>query len=84
MLRALLRAGADVNERGMHDWTPLHRAGAFGDMQSCRILLDHGADRTLRTNIDHYATPEEETRSHGHRATADLIRDFDADNIKKT
>lgn len=78
VLRFLLQAGADVNERGMNDWTPLHRAAAFNDAKACRILLQHGADRTKVTNIDNYGTAEEEARSYGHHATADLIRDFDA------
>lgn len=76
VLRFLLQNGADVNERGMNDWTPLHRAAAFGDSRSCQILLDHGADRTLTTRIDNYGTAEDEARSYGHHATADLIRDY--------
>ena len=75
-LVVLLRAGADVNERGMNDWTPLHRAAAIGDLEACRILMDHGADRSARTEIDHYATPEEEARHLGEHAAADLIRDY--------
>ena len=84
ILRVLLESGANVNERGMHDWTPLHRAAAFGDLKSCRILLDNGADPTETTNIDHYATAEEEARHMGQHAAADLIQAFVAESIKKT
>lgn len=75
-LIVLLKAGADVNERGMNDWTPLHRAAAIGDLEACRILMDHGADRTARTEIDHFATPEEEARHLGENEAAIFIRDY--------
>lgn len=76
VLKLLLEAGADVNERGFNDWTPLHRAAAKGDLDACKLLLLHGADRNAVTRIDHYATPEEEARHLGQHAAADLIRDF--------
>ncbi len=75
-LVVLLKAGSDMHERGMNDWTPLHRAAAIGDLEACRILMDHGADRSARTEIDHYATPEEEARHLGEHAAADFVRDY--------
>jgi ankyrin repeat protein len=59
----LCAAGADLNARGVNDWTPLHRAAALSDdIDILKTLLRHGADPQLRTRIDHYATPLEETR----------------------
>jgi ankyrin repeat protein len=40
----LLDRGADVNTRHKDDWTPLHHASYFGNVEIVRLLLDHGAD----------------------------------------
>jgi ankyrin repeat protein len=58
----LCAAGADVNARGINDWTPLHRAAARNDVEVLKILFRHGADPRVRTRIDDYATPLEEAR----------------------
>ena len=79
VLDALLEAGADADERGLNDWTPLHKAAVRGDLKACRILLARGADRRARTRIDDRATPEEEARRLGQTAAADLIREAGPD-----
>jgi ankyrin repeat protein len=77
VMTTLLDAGADINERGVNDWTPLHRAAlGRGDVRMVRLLLERGADRTIRTIIDDRQTAEEEARSHGLFAIADLIGDW--------
>ena len=76
VMRLLIDSGADVNERGVNDWTPLHRAAIGGDDAMIAILIDGGADHEARTGIDHYATPEEEARQLGYHRAADFIRDF--------
>lgn len=62
VVRLLLEHGADANARTipgrpteafMRDTrtrgeTPLHRAAAFGDAEAIRLLLDNGADKTIR------------------------------------
>ncbi len=75
-LAMLLAAGADVNRRGINGWTPLHMAAIHDDEAAMRLLLDAGADRSVRTGIDDNATAEEEARLLGHHRSADFIRDY--------
>jgi uncharacterized protein len=74
-LSILIEAGADLSRHGFNDWTPLHFAAARGNLDAVRLLLDAGADPSLRTRIDDFATPEEEARRLGQTAAANLIRD---------
>lgn len=62
LLELLLDAGADVNAKGINDWTPAHMAAVREDLEALRILVRHGADLSVRTDIDGYATPLEEAR----------------------
>ena len=71
----LIEAGAVLNQRGVNDWTPLHMAAMRDNHAALGLLLDAGADTTIRTRIDDCATPEEEARNLGHPVSADLIRD---------
>jgi ankyrin repeat protein len=57
-LELLLAAGAPVNQKGINDWTPAHMAAARDDVAALRILVRRGADLTIRTEIDDYATRE--------------------------
>jgi len=61
VLRLLIQAGADINAKGINDYTPAHKAAAWGDLDSLRLLVDSGADLTIRTEIDEYETPLGET-----------------------
>ena len=65
LLDLLLRAGAPVNRKGINDWTPAHMAAARDDVEALRILVGYGADLSIRTAIDEYATPLEEARHLG-------------------
>ena len=65
MMRALLEHGADVNAKGMNNWTPSHRAAVQNDLRALKLLNEFGADLTIRTEIDDYATPYEEALSCG-------------------
>lgn len=65
VLELLLRAGAPVNLKGVNDWTPAHMAAARDDVAALRVLVAHGADLSIRTEIDDYATPLDEARSLG-------------------
>lgn len=62
VLRLLLDAGADPNQRGLNDWTALHMAVAQRSLEAVRILLDAGADPALRTRIDDCQSPLEDAR----------------------
>ena len=54
-----------VNLKGVNDWTPAHMAAARDDVDALRVLVAHGADLSIRTEIDDYATPLEEARNLG-------------------
>lgn len=65
ILRLLLRFGADPNQRGINDYTPLHMAVGQRNALAVQILLDGGADPDLRTRIDDCDTPLEMAQSAG-------------------
>eukprot|EP01051_Picozoa_sp_SAG22_P006538 SAG22_NODE_432_length_10559_cov_29.404225_2_plen_179_part_00 len=50
ILRILLEAGADANQAGsagLSGYTALHMAGFAGNEAAARVLIAHGADKTL-------------------------------------
>jgi len=65
ILRLLLKCGADPNQRGLNDYTPLHMAVAVRHALATQILLDAGADPDLRTRIDECETPLEMAHAAG-------------------
>ena len=65
VLELLIIAGAPLNLKGLNDWTPAHLAAARDDVEALRMLVRHGADLSIRTEIDEYATPLEEARHLG-------------------
>ena len=65
IIRLLLSFGADPNQRGNNDYTPLHRAVAGRDALAVQMLLDGGADPELRTRIDECETPLEMAEAAG-------------------
>ena len=65
VLRVLLSFGADANERGINDYTPLHMAVAERNLLAVQILLEAGADADLRTRIDDCDTPLEMAQAAG-------------------
>lgn len=73
LLETLIHAGADPNQRGVNDWTPLHYAIAQGDLKAVPLLLRLGADPDLATRIDDRTTPREDARALGlDRVLADM------------
>lgn len=74
LLEMLLSSGAEVGQRGINDYTPLHYAVHERDMKSVEILLAHGADPNARTWIDDYATPLEEAEILGLTEAIEMFR----------
>jgi len=74
LIELLLSRGADVNGRGVNDYTPLHLAVSQRDERAIEILLAHGADPDLKTRIDEYATPLEEAVILGNTEGAQMLR----------
>jgi uncharacterized protein len=70
IMKMLIKAGADVNAKGINDWTPAHMAAVRDDVEALKILHQTGADFTIRTIIDGYATPLEEAIALGRSAKA--------------
>ena len=74
ILEMLLAAGADPNQRGLNDYTPLHFAASYGDSTLVELLLASGADASLKTRIDDYETPAEVAEAAGHKTLSDRLR----------
>lgn len=73
ILRLLLSSGANPNQRGINDYTPLHMAVAERQPLAVLILLEAGADPELRTRIDRYETPLEMAEAAGATAIAAML-----------
>lgn len=74
ILELLVKSGADPNQRGLNDWTALHMAVAERSLEAARILLDAGADPSVRTRIDDCDTPREMAEAAGLHEIANMIR----------
>jgi ankyrin repeat protein len=74
VIELLLKHGADPNQRGVNDYTALHKAVEQSSLAAVELLLRAGADRTLRTRIDDYETPEEMARKANLVAIAERLR----------
>lgn len=65
IMTLLLSFGADIQQRGHNDYTPLHYAANLEDIPALALLLAHGADPNARTRIDDGLTPLEEAEMLG-------------------
>ena len=74
ILELLLSFGADIQQRGINDYTPLHYAANLQDIPALGLLLEHGADPNARTTIDECATALEEAELLGRKAAAEFLR----------
>jgi ankyrin repeat protein len=78
ILELLLAHGADIQQHGHNDYTPLHWAVADGNIKAVEFLLAHGADPNARTRIDDCATPLEEAEILGLTDMAAALRKLTA------
>jgi ankyrin repeat protein len=62
ILELLLNKGAPINIQGINDWTPAHMAAAREDIRALELLVKYGADLSIKTRIDNFATPLEEAK----------------------
>jgi ankyrin repeat protein len=79
IVELLLAFSADLQGRGINDWTPLHYAAATDDLDGIRLLLGRGADPSARTRIDDCATPREEAAHLGRTDAVRLLRELAPD-----
>ena len=75
ILELLLAFGADIEQRGHNDYTPLHVAAGMEHIQAMELLLAHGADLNARTRIDDCATPLEEAKLLGRERSVAFLRE---------
>ena len=73
LLELLLAHGADVGQRGINDYTPLHSAAELGDLALVDLLLRHGADPDEITRIDDMETALEIATKARHTAVAERL-----------
>lgn len=73
IVELLLRFGADLQQRGVNDYTPLHYAAARNDVRMVELLLRHGADPTAKTRIDDLTTPQQEAERRGFSALGQIL-----------
>ncbi|VDD76500.1 unnamed protein product [Mesocestoides corti] len=79
-LEQLIAYGADINSQTTYNGnTPLHFCAYNGQESCARLLLFRGANRTLKNRAGHSAYQEAVLANHV--ATANLIRDFQDEDI---
>ena len=76
VLGLLLSFGADPQQRGINDWTPLHCAVVKRDLKALALFLAHGADPNARTRIDDGATPLEDAERIGFSEAVEMLNGF--------
>ena len=70
----LISHGADVAQRGVNDYTPLHFAAERGDLALVELFLGHGADPNQITHIDDMETALELAERAGQTEVAERLR----------
>jgi uncharacterized protein len=73
IIKLLLSFGADPNQRGINDYTPLHMAVGEQNLPAVELLIAAGADPRLRQRIDDCETPREMAEKMGRSDMAELL-----------
>jgi ankyrin repeat protein len=74
ILELLLAAGADIQQRGVKDHTPLHYAVGRRNLDVVALLLSHGASPQAKTRIDDCSTPIEDAEQIGFTEAAEMMK----------
>jgi ankyrin repeat protein len=74
ILELLLSRGADIQQRGLNGYTPLHYAANLNDCRAVELLVARGADLQAKTNVDDFTTPLEEAKMLGRAEATRLLR----------
>jgi ankyrin repeat protein len=76
IVELLLSFSANIQQRGMNGFTPLHCAAARDNPKAIELLLSHGADPSARTDVDDFTTPIEEAENSGCSEAIQTLRDL--------
>jgi len=74
IVSVLLSFGADIQQRGVNDFTPLHYAASKNDVRMIEQLLANGADPNAKTRIDDFSTALEEAEKRSFSYAGQLLR----------
>lgn len=78
IMKLLLSFGADPDQRGINDYTPLHMAVGERNLPAVELLLEAGANPRLRTRIDEFDSPREMAEQLGDQEMARLLAAHEA------
>ena len=71
VVRALIKAGADVNAKDNDGWTPLHYSAWNGHLEVARALIEAGADVNAKENGG--STPLHAAAEKGHKSVIKIL-----------